>query len=161
MRTSSPIQVSIRRFVRWRVATTALAVAALGSIVAWFALATIPLAARVAVAGLCVTAIVHATRWLLLMPTRPTDLRWDGTRWLVARHGAPAQEAEPVDLDVALDLGGWMLLRLRAGAPGTRRRVVWLPVERAALGADWHPLRCAVHAWHAPPAATDIGALSR
>jgi hypothetical protein len=160
MRTSSPIQVSIRRFVRWRVAIVALAVTALGNIVAWFTLAAIPLAERLAVAGLCMAAIVHATRWLLLIPARPTDLRWDGTRWLVALHGAPAQAAEPVELDVALDLGGWMLLRLRTGTAGAPRRVLWLPVEREALGADWHPLRCAVHAGPAPSTATDIGALS-
>jgi hypothetical protein len=160
MRTSSPIQISIRRFVRWRAAVAVLAASALGSIVAWFFLGDAPSGARMALGAVCVGAIVHATRWLLVIPARATDLRWDGTRWLVAPHGAPAHAAEPADLDVALDLGSSMLLRLRTGAPGAPARVVWLPVESAELGADWHPLRCAVHAPRRRSPSADIGAPS-
>ena len=51
----------------------------------------------------------------------------------------------PGTLEVAIDLGSFLLLRLRGG-----RGAVWLPVQRRGLEREWHALRCAVYS---PPAA--------
>jgi hypothetical protein len=55
------------------------------------------------------------------------------------------------DARVALDLGGWMLLRFIVdGSPG--RRPIWLAVGRgSATGGAWHALRCALYAPRAAP----------
>jgi len=45
-------------------------------------------------------------------------------------------------LEVAMDLGAFLLLRL----VDERRRSAWLPVQRRGLEAQWHGLRCAVYA---------------
>jgi hypothetical protein len=45
-------------------------------------------------------------------------------------------------LEVAMDLGSFLLLRL----VDERRRSAWLPVQRRGLEAQWHALRCAVYA---------------
>jgi hypothetical protein len=52
---------------------------------------------------------------------------------------------------VALDLGGWLLLRLQPTASADaawrhRLRARWLPVAAAEAGPAWHALRVAVHA---------------
>jgi hypothetical protein len=45
---------------------------------------------------------------------------------------------------VAIDLGGWMLLRFVPGAGGGRAR--WIALQRHGLEPQWHALRCAVYA---------------
>jgi hypothetical protein len=44
-------------------------------------------------------------------------------------------------LEVAMDLGAFLLLRL----VDQRRTSAWLPVQRRGLEAQWHGLRCAVY----------------
>jgi hypothetical protein len=66
------------------------------------------------------------------------QLSWDGQRWAV--------DGQTVRLDLMMDLGGVLLLRLRpherpVGGPPTR----WLPVTAQDAGAAWHALRVAVH----------------
>lgn len=46
-------------------------------------------------------------------------------------------------LDCIADAGDWMLLRHRAATGGSRR---WLALARRDQPAQWHRLRCAVHA---------------
>ena len=53
-------------------------------------------------------------------------------------------------LEVAMDLGGLLLLRL----VGQRRTRVWLPVQRRGLESQWHGLRCAVYS--PPPLAAGL-----
>lgn len=69
-------------------------------------------------------------------------LRWDGQRWWLL----PAQaQALPLErLAVHIDLGPWLLLRLRpADAP---RRALWRVVSRASAGTGWHGVRVALQA---------------
>lgn len=142
----------------WRAAQAALWALAAAGLAAWAQGPVWVLLAAV-VAG-------AALGWRLSRPV-PVRLAWDGARWRVGfgaqaagssgpagscAHGAPGAVAT---VQATLDLGGWMLLKLRpAGGP-----VRWLGVSRtAAAGPAWHLLRAAVYC--APPdltARTDEG----
>jgi hypothetical protein len=75
--------------------------------------------------------------WFQAEPT-PVDLCWDGQRWTA--------DGQPGQLDVMLDAGSALLLRLR---PGTGRRHRWIAVTAAEAGPAMHGLRVAVY--HRPP----------
>ncbi|NUZ06970.1 hypothetical protein [Piscinibacter koreensis] len=160
MRTSSPLQVSIRRFAVWRGLVATFAGLASVSIAAWAVLGPEPLALRIALGALCLVATAYAARWLLLIPAHPVDLRWDGARWLVAAADAPARDAVPTRLEVAIDAGGWMLLRLQPEQPTMRGDTRWLPVERGALGVDWHLLRSTIYTARPADEGADAGVLA-
>jgi len=71
------------------------------------------------------------------------QLRWDGACWTVDDTvGA---------LDVMIDLGAWMLLRLRPAGPGRPR---WVAVAAAEAGPQWPALRAAAYAGDAAPTPT-------
>jgi hypothetical protein len=127
----------------WAVATLcALAAAALAAWVAGL-LERFDLAAAAALLA-AAAALLACRPW---RQPRPTALVWDGSAW----------QADGVagDVQVAVDLGGWMLLRLRpfTGAPAATRVLPWrwLPVAAADAGPAWHALRVAAHA-HQPTA---------
>ncbi len=80
---------------------------------------------------------VAGLSWRLAAPT-PVELVWDGQRWTV--DGLPGQ------LDVMLDVGSALLLRLRLVAGGRPR---WVAVTAAEAGVAMHGLRLA--AYHRPP----------
>ena len=44
-------------------------------------------------------------------------------------------------LEVAMDLGAFLLLRLVE----RRRTIAWLPIQRRGVETQWHALRCAVY----------------
>jgi hypothetical protein len=74
-------------------------------------------------------------------------LHWDRQDWLL-ESGTAAPRAGT--LEVAIDLGSWMLLRF-VPVPGGRSgpellAVRWLAVERGRLGFEWHALRCTLYA---------------
>lgn len=83
--------------------------------------------------------------WLTRPWTRPgaVQLRWDQQCWHVGPVGPAGGEPWSGQLSVAIDLGGWMLLRLSPSpmAPWP----TWLPVSRRGHRALWHALRCAVY----------------
>ena len=158
MRAAPEFQVTLRRCGLWRVAVRGLAGAAWAVLLAWVAArndsaqwAVIGIAAVLAAAvGVLATALARC---------EPRCLRWDGQCWWLgaATAGSEAMKprptrAEPGRLSVAFDLGGWMLLRFDPGHVGWGRRGIWLPVQRRGLEADWHALRCTVHAM--PPRVT-------
>ncbi len=140
MRASPALRVSLKRFGVWRGAVALLTLLAGAVLVAW-------------VWAMNPAQQHHRWSWLLatllgalvlgiavsLWRTRPFDLHWDGERW----HLAEGTDAQPGELAVALDLGPWLLLRFRTHPRGPTR---WLPVQRRGLEAQWHALRCAVHA---------------
>lgn len=87
----------------------------------------------------------------------PLRLVFDGQAWTCARPGrSPDREhCAPV---VALDLGGWMLLRIDpagaadapaqagpAGWAGLRARRCWVALSRRSAAAHWHALRVALY----------------
>jgi hypothetical protein len=66
------------------------------------------------------------------------QLSWDGQRW--------AANGQTVRLDLMMDLGGTLLLRLRPHErPVGSLPTLWLPVTAQGAGAAWHALRVAVH----------------
>ena len=143
MRPSPSFQVALRRFGIWRGVVAALA--ALGCVAMFMWLLgrdpRVPLeAASVALGALATVGLAVS-----LGRVDAADLRWDGRCWHLNQPAAPQGEPVPGNLQVAMDLGPWMLLRFMAIAPASGARVVWLPVQRRGIEAQWHALRCAVH----------------
>jgi hypothetical protein len=112
----------------WRLLNTALPALASGVAAAWVLLRFDAPVAPAAV----VAAAVLLGAWRLSRP-RPRLLQWDGQRWTA--DGLPGR------LQLMLDLGGFLLLRLHPAAG----RGTWLAVTAAEAGAAWHGLRAAVY----------------
>jgi hypothetical protein len=84
--------------------------------------------------------------WLGLNALRPMvgSLCWDGQWWWHVRHAGAARALHRVDL--MMDLGGWLLLRARAGqGPGGLLPGSWCGISRQDAGSSWHGLRLALH----------------
>jgi hypothetical protein len=146
MRTAPAVAVTIYRSPRWIGFVALLAALAVAAAVAWAAAGASPL-------RWWVVAAVALAGWTVFMIERrrkPVGLRWDRQCWHLG-HGpgdAVRQEAA-LELQVAIDLGDWMLLSLKAGE-GFRAPRTWLAVQRAAADGDWHALRCAVYSPRPP-----------
>jgi hypothetical protein len=95
-------------------------------------------------AGALISSLLAATvaGCLALRLWRPqaAQLQWDGQRW--AADGAPGR------LQLMMDLGSLLVLRLHLDAAGER----WLAVSAAEAGPAWPALRAAVYS--RPPRAT-------
>jgi len=93
----------------------------------------------------CLFAVVLVTvLWRTELQREPHVLHWDGQAWHWAAAHVPEDRRRAGRIQVALDLGGWMLLRLLP-ADGGAPRAHWLPVQAAGLERSWHALRCAVY----------------
>jgi hypothetical protein len=173
MRAPPPLHVDAGGGPGWRAARAGLAGAAAGVPLAWAApwlvagIGRWPLslvvsegAAR-AVAGvpaialnLAAAAVALAAslgRWRGLSrqerTTPPACLRWDGTAWsLVA---APGATAVPGSVSLALDLGGWMLVRFHADESAGPRASAWLALRPSRGPAHWCAVRAALWTWRA------------
>lgn len=102
-------------------------------------------------------ALVAATAWLgavlarSALPGNALWLRWDAQVWtLVLRPSGNYSGAELVltRLEVALDLGSWLLLRIHPAAGGVR----WQVARASSVGSAWHGLRVALMAHAGSPA---------
>jgi hypothetical protein len=71
---------------------------------------------------------------LLLLDRAACTLAFDGQQWLAG--------GEPQRVDLMLQTGSFVLLRLRASHQSTR----WLAVQRTEAGPAWHGLLVALHA---------------
>ncbi|HKX43433.1 MAG TPA: hypothetical protein VJO99_19900 [Burkholderiaceae bacterium] len=158
----------MNRFGVWRCGVGALAALAITALLAWLGTRAEPLPPlELAAWAGALFGVAMLGGSLMRMPA--VALRWDGRQWWLARvspsRGAAAEvDAMPGDIEVALDLGGWMLLRFRpqpALSPRPRYRPrwpighaqsTWLPVQRLGLEAHWHALRCAVYSPRPAPA---------
>lgn len=154
MRAPPPFEMDCRETAPWRAAQAALWALAGACLGAWGVTALDaldgPLAAALqgpapALAGvLALTAAAAGLGWRLARPLR-AHLAWTGREWVAGF--APQPAAGPAQVRLMIDLGGWLLLRVRVpgvpGGPGGRAR--WLGVARAAAGADWHLLRAALY----------------
>jgi len=142
MHGSPPCALTVARFGAWRAAVAVLALAALASLLAW--VLGSPLGEgpwiRVGVGFAALATLALATS---LWRQPGARLRWDGLAWTVA---SPAS-AEPVSgrLEVAIDLGSFLLLRFTPAGRSGPASVRWIPVGRAGLEHEWHAFRCAVH----------------
>jgi hypothetical protein len=116
--------------------------AAVGALVMWVLAhagwAAAPVAA-LAVAGLVATIAAWA------MSPVPVSLSWDGQRW--AADGSSGR------LEVMIDLGPWLLLRL---CPQPVGRACWIGLASTDAGSSMHALRAAVYG-RAPEPASGIG----
>jgi len=144
MRASPAFQVTVERFGIWRAVVLALLSAAAATLSAWLLseAGSTPVALLVPV-GLAGAALVASAA--LLLRCRPTSLRWDSTQWHLGAPGTAGDEPHTGRLAVAIDLGGWMLLRFEHDLTRRWRRTTWLPVQRRGLESQWHALRCAVY----------------
>jgi hypothetical protein len=98
---------------------------------------------------LAVTA-AGAAHWRAQARRSPQRLRWDGQGWWLGERSVHPR--------VALDVGGWMLLRLHpagaagaAGAAGVApgwpvAAAAWLPLSASRAGSAWPALRVALFA---------------
>lgn len=151
MRAAAPVQVALCRFGAWRVAVSSVALASLIAIALWL-MQTMPPPSMGVVAGAVVVAMaVIGLGWHLLRTPR-TSLRWDGAAWHLGPLGTAGDEPASGEVDVAIDLGAWMLLRFAPEAPSHGPSITWLPVQRQGLEPQWHALRCAVYSPRPPPA---------
>jgi hypothetical protein len=151
MHGSPSCAIAVARFGAWRAAVGTVAAFALGSLAAW--LLTAPQGGNLWVrAAVAVAALATLALAISLWRVSPVRLVWDGLGWSVAPASDP-EAATPGSLDVAVDLGAFLLLRfVPAGRTGPAA-VRWIPVGRAGLEADWHAFRCAVYSPR--PAAAD------
>ncbi len=62
--------------------------------------------------------------------------------WTWADAATPAAGSVAVEVTTAVDVGGFLLLKLRPLSPSAG--VTWLPLARRDLPGDWHGLRCAL-----------------
>jgi hypothetical protein len=74
----------------------------------------------------------------------PVRLLWDGLGWSVAPVSGPGPAAAGT-LEVAVDLGAFLLLRFVPAGRSSPAAVRWIPVGRAGLEPEWHAFRCAVY----------------
>jgi len=155
MRSAPPLQLAVNRYDLWRASAMLLAASASAAMIAWWCAQPVPTPRWVSATAVIGTLLSLACG-AGLCRMQALTLRWDRQNWLVIRDGAAEQAGS---LAVAIDLGGWMLLRFvpastEVGMPW-RRRAVWVALQRRGLEAQWHALRCAVHS--AQPALPPLG----
>jgi MFS family permease len=142
MRESVFFELRLRRSGVWQVAVWLVAGAAIATVAAWAAAMfdSQPQAGRALVMAIA-AGLALATIGLALSLARVEGgllTCHDGAWAFVPDAGARRTGT----LEVAMDLGAFLLLRLVEG----RRTKAWLPVQRRGLEPRWHALRCAVYA---------------
>ncbi|MFT3956794.1 MAG: hypothetical protein QM722_21140 [Piscinibacter sp.] len=94
--------------------------------------------------------------WLLTIGWRPLsagELRWDGQAWFLKEPASNGVQECEGSLSLAIDAGGWLLLRFRRGVarrPGASS--AWLLLGRGRSPHDWSALRRAVYSPRSDPA---------
>ncbi len=153
MRGSPPCAVTLCRFGVWRWAVVVVAAAALASLIAWVLLAPSGQLAwgrvAIALAGAATLALAVS-----LLRVAAGALLWDGSTWTFA--DAARRQAAPTagELEGAIDLGSFLLLRFKPqDAPGWRS-VRWLAAEQRGLEHEWHAFRCALYSPRPVPGQT-------
>ncbi|MEO8310562.1 MAG: hypothetical protein ABI520_05265 [Caldimonas sp.] len=147
MRESVFSEVRLRRFDVWRAALAVVAAIAIATLAAW-AMAMLDSQSNSGRASVVALAIVlgagTAAIAVSLARAQPGLLACREGVWTFAPDAGAVRTGA---LEVAIDLGAFLLIRLGEG----RRASVWLPVQRRGLESQWHALRCAVYG--PPPAA--------
>jgi hypothetical protein len=141
MRESVFFELRLRRFGAWRVAVWLVAGAAIVAVAVW-ALAMLDSQPE---SGRALVMAVAAGLSLATIGLSLSLARVEGGL-LTCSDGAWAFESDAGaratgTLEVAMDLGAFLLLRLVE----RRRTLVWLPVQRRGAEMQWHALRCAVY----------------
>jgi hypothetical protein len=146
MRTAPSFVLNTLTSRGWRYGTRALCAATAGTLLLWLlhrlqldALTPLPtLLAALPLLGLLITAWRLGAR-------QPLSLGWDGAQW--SWRLPPTSAPVHGDVQVCIDLGGWLLLRLTAAGARAPRwpQVSWVALSEADLGGTWHGLRCALY----------------
>jgi len=157
MRPPPPVAVRAGGGPVWRGVQAALPALGVAVLKLWtLRLAGVPMTVA-APAALLLGSAIGAWLWRR-EAGRTKALAWDGAAWTV--DGTPATPT------ITLDLGGWLLLRLRtgpvvaagdAGASGLRP-TSWLAVCAHEAGPSWHGLRVALVAQVGPPEGASLPA---
>jgi hypothetical protein len=112
--------------------------AAAGALGAWLARwLDAGLAGMVAALAFAAAAAWAGWRWSSAPACR---IVWTGAQWTTSCADAAPMESDPPR--VMLDLGRWMLLRIRPVAGG---RHLWVGLSEGDAGASWQPFRAAVY----------------
>ena len=141
MRDSVFFELRLRRFGVWQVAVCLVSGAAIAALAAW--------------AHAMWDSQLESGRVLVLTIAAALSLATIGVALSLARVQAgvlscvdgawafvsDAGVRRTGTLEVAMDVGGLLLLRLVE----QRRTRAWLPVQRRGLESQWHRLRCAVY----------------
>jgi hypothetical protein len=140
MRESVFFELRLRRFGVWQGAVWLVAGAAIAAVAAWaltmFDSEQSGRALVIAVAaGLSLATIALAISLVLVEGGLLT--RSEGVWTFLSDTGARRTGT----LEVSMDLGAFMLLRLVE----RQRTIAWLPVQRRGVETQWHALRCAVY----------------
>jgi hypothetical protein len=146
MRAAPAVAVEAMPTARLRTIQALLAAGAAASLAAWAVqhLGRFDVAAW---AGAAAAAVGAALGW-----RAPTTLRarlaWTGAGWELQLPGSGGGGESTAPPEVALDLGGWMLVRVRRPGRGS----VWAEVSQGSAGAAWLAWRTAVYspAHHSP-----------
>jgi len=149
MRESVFFEASLRRFEVWRGAVVVVGVLAISALTAWAVAMSAsgqePGAMLVVAVAMLLGVVTASAIWSLTRVGSGVLSCRDGIWTFVPDVGV----ARSGVLEVAIDLGAFLLLRLGRGGAG-----LWLPVQRRrGLESQWHALRCAVYA---PPAVVDV-----
>ena len=146
MRAAPPLAFTVSRFGVWRAALALLAALGVATMALWWKGADRPVPpalALAATAGALLSALPLAHSHRL----RACTLRWDGQLWHLTTAGHGGESAGR--LAVAIDLGGWLLLRVALhGSDSPRavwKRVAWIPLQRRGLEREWHVIRSTLH----------------
>jgi len=141
MRAAPPLAIDVTRFGAWRAMVAVLCALAAGVAVA-------EVSAHMEIHSVLVASPLAA--WLAggaawrSSRRRPVSLRWDGRAWWSDAIKSPDGEPRSCELEVMIDLGNWLMLRLRPLQPPCRP-LCWLPVQRRGLEPQWHALRAAAY----------------
>jgi len=137
MRAAPAVSVDAGPTRALRAAQALLAAVAAAALAAWLA-QHLGLRGIAGWAGAAAALAGAAAGWRWPTST-PARLAWTGAEWTVRwRHAA---DGEPVTPELAIDLGPWMLLRLRrVGA-----RAAWVEVTEGHCGSSWAAWRTAVY----------------
>jgi hypothetical protein len=131
VRAAPPVSVRCDGGRGWHALRACLPALALGALAAWaLGHAGLPTIVALAVIGLAGLVAWPLTR------QRPVDLAWDGQRWTA--------DGVPGALDVMIDAGAGLLLRLRPDEPPLAPR--WVAVTARQAGPAMHALRAAAYA---------------
>ena len=147
IRTAPPVHVLVDRFAVWTTAVFILGVIATVTLLAWVMSAWTTSLGLVQGLALSIAACVLCVSLWWSLRSSAVSLRWDGERWWLGQPSSVDTEAWPVHVAVCMDLGSWMLLKLRAHSDDAclPRRHRWLPLQRQGLELQWHSLRCALY----------------
>jgi hypothetical protein len=140
MRESVFFELRLRRFGVWQGAVWLAGGAAIAAVAAWaltmFDSEQSGRALVIAVAaGLSLATIALAVSLVLVEGGLLT--RNEGGWTFLSETGSRRTGT----LEVSMDLGAFMLLRLVE----RQRTIAWLPVQRRGVETQWHALRCAVY----------------